>query len=175
VIQIMPIASIEPHLVVTLLDTAFGADRHQRTAYRIRQGADPDPDLSFAAVADSSLVGTIQCWPIALLDDDGISWPLTMVGPVAVRPDRQRDGIGRMLMLHMLQATDTHSAGKAMMLIGDPEYYGRFFGFSVERTGSWRVPGPIDQRRLLARGACVPATTGMLGPRLAIPKVTLAG
>jgi predicted N-acetyltransferase YhbS len=52
------------------------------------------------------------------------------------------------------------------MLIGDPEYYGRFFGFTAERTAAWRLPGPVDPRRLLSRGADIPATAGMLGPDL---------
>ena len=51
-----------------------------------------------------------------------------------------------------------------MMLIGDPEYYGRFFGFSAERTADWRLPGPVERHRLLARGPDVPALAGMLGP-----------
>ena len=53
------------------------------------------------------------------------------------------------------------------MLIGDPEYYGRFFGFSADRTSGWRVPGPVEQRRLLALGDAVPDGAGMLGPRVA--------
>ena len=52
------------------------------------------------------------------------------------------------------------------MLIGDPEYYGRFFGFSAEATAGWRLPGPVEARRLLARGPGVPAGTGAIGPRV---------
>ena len=51
-----------------------------------------------------------------------------------------------------------------MCLIGDPEYYGRFFGFDSARTGGWRLPGPVERRRLLARGPGVPAGEGDLGP-----------
>ena len=36
-------------------------------------------------------------------------------------------------------------------MIGDPEYYGRFWGFSDEHTGGWNLPGPFEPRRLLAR------------------------
>jgi predicted N-acetyltransferase YhbS len=53
------------------------------------------------------------------------------------------------------------------MLIGDPDYYGRFFGFSAERTARWNAPGPVERHRLLARGDAVPDASGMLGPRLA--------
>ena len=90
-----------------------------------------------------------------------------MVGPVAVRPDVQRGGHGRALMAHMLEAAET-KADSALMMIGDPEYYGRFFGFDADATGAWDLPGPFEARRLLARavnGHSLPTDAGMIGPR----------
>jgi predicted N-acetyltransferase YhbS len=51
-------------------------------------------------------------------------------------------------------------------MIGDPEYYGRFFGFSNEATGRWQLPGPFEQRRLLVRcdNPAVLPREGVLGP-----------
>ena len=164
-VQIVPIAGISAAEVEQLLDRAFGPDRHIRTAYRIRTGMAALPALSFAALDAGALVGTIQCWPIAFERDGGGSVPLVMVGPVAVDPARQQGGIGRTLTAQALAA-----AGEAtpLMLIGDPEYYGRFFGFSADRTAGWRVPGTVERRRLLARGAAVPDGPGMLGPRVPV-------
>ncbi|CAN5779601.1 N-acetyltransferase [soil metagenome] len=166
-IRIAPIAEVEPQAVEQLLDRAFGPDRHERTAYRIRAGMPAIPRLSFAAFEHDALVGTIQCWPILFDGDDGRDVPLVMVGPVAVEPARQRDGIGRDLMLCALNAAVATGEAESLMLIGDPEYYGRFFGFSADRTSGWRVPGPVEQRRLLALGDAVPDGAGMLGPRVA--------
>jgi predicted N-acetyltransferase YhbS len=166
-IRIVPIAEVEPQAVEQLLDHAFGTDRHGRTAYRIREGMPAVPRLSFAAFAGDALVGTIQCWPILFDGDDGRDVPMVMVGPVAVEPARQRDGIGRDLVLCALNAAVASGEAGALMLIGDPEYYGRFFGFSADRTGGWRVPGPVEQHRLLALGNAVPDGAGMLGPRIA--------
>jgi predicted N-acetyltransferase YhbS len=161
------LSDIEPQAVEDLLDAAFGADRFGRTAYRIRQGMDAIPRLSFAAVEDGALIGTIQCWPVAHRTADGAVTPLVMVGPVAVRPDLQRDGHGRVLMTHMLTAAEDGADG-ALMMIGDPEYYGRFFGFDADATAAWDLPGPFEQRRLLARavnGHDLPMGAGMIGPR----------
>ena len=166
-IAIVPLADIEPCAVDALLDRAFGADRHARTAYKVRGAATAIAGSSFAALDDGMLVGTIQCWPVALVTDGGGAVPLVMVGPVAVAPERQRDGIGRALMEHALAAEDDAATG--LMLIGDPEYYGRFFGFTAERTARWRLPGPVERHRLLARGPMVPDAAGALGPVLAIP------
>jgi predicted N-acetyltransferase YhbS len=145
-----PLAAIDPAAVEALLDRAFGTDRHGRTAYRLRAGCTALPGLSRGVMDGDALIATIQCWPVALERDAGGRAPMILVGPVAVAPERQRDGLGRRLMAEMLAAAGPEAP---LMLIGDPEYYGRFFGFTAERTGRWRLPGPFEARRLLARGA----------------------
>lgn len=168
-VRIVPIADVSADAVEQLLDRAFGKGRHGRTAYRIREGMAALPALSFAGIEDDTLVGTIQCWPIALDGDDGGQTPLIMLGPVAVEPLRQQGGIGRMLTTRAIEAADADPANPPMMLIGDPEYYGRFFGFTANHTAAWRAPGPVERHRLLARGSKVPCHAGMLGPRLKVP------
>ncbi|MGP7796051.1 GNAT family N-acetyltransferase [Sphingomonas sp. CLY1604] len=163
-IAFVPLSTVDGAAVEALLDRAFGTDRHARTAYKVRGAALPIPALSIAATHGDRLIGTIQCWPVRLMDDDGRSHPLVMIGPVAVDPDRQRDGIGRDLMTRMLAAAQAEGLDDRLMLIGDPEYYGRFFGFDAARTGAWRLPGPVERHRLLARGDAIPAVAGMLGP-----------
>jgi predicted N-acetyltransferase YhbS len=168
---IVPLLTIAPDLIEALLDRAFGPDRRARTAYRVREGLAPIPDLSFAAVeSDGGLIGTLQSWPVALAGDDGRSTPLIMVGPVAVEPGLQRGGVGRTLMHHAIAAAGASSLPGAdkLMLVGDPEYYTRFFGFTADRTGAWRLPGPWESRRLLARGD-VPAAAGMIEARQLVP------
>ena len=164
-ITLVPLDTINPTAVEMLLDAAFGPDRFTRTAYMIRGTGTPLAALSFAAIEDGALVGSIQCWPIALIAD-ARETPLVMVGPVAVAPTRQGDGIGRSLVEQVLAAA-ANGLDDALMLIGDPDYYGRFFGFSAARTSRWNAPGPVERHRLLARGDAVPDRTGMLGPRMA--------
>jgi predicted N-acetyltransferase YhbS len=166
--EFVPIAAVDPAAVEALLDRAFGRDRHGRTAYRLREGVDAIPGLSFAAVEEGTLIGTIQCWPVMLTGDDGRDHALVLVGPVAVEPSRQRSGLGKELMHQALDAALESGDDSAMMLIGDPEYYGRFFGFSADATAGWRLPGPVERHRLLARGMAVPAVAGSLGPRVAL-------
>lgn len=161
--DLLPLAAVPAADVEALLDAAFGTDRHGRTAYRVREGLSPIDGLSFAKVEGGRLVGAIQCWPVQLDGDEGAALPLVMVGPVAVAPDRQGSGIGNALMQRAIAA-----AGEdvPLMLVGDAPYYRRF-GFTAERTGGWRLPGPYDQARLLARGD-VPVRRGILAPRLSL-------
>ena len=155
-VALAPLSHADPDAVEALLDAAFGRDRFQRTAYRIREGTAAIADLSFAAFEDDRLVGSLQSWPVAVGDA-----PLVLVGPVAVAPDRQRSGIGRMLMERLIDVAPT----VPMTMIGDPEYYERFFGFDSDATSGWSVPGPVERRRLLARNADALPHVGKLGPR----------
>ncbi|HZF46699.1 MAG TPA: N-acetyltransferase, partial [Sphingomonadaceae bacterium] len=152
-LTLISLDAVDPALIEELLDRAFGPDRHGRTAYKVREGMDWLPGLSFAALdKDDHLVGTIQTWPVALTDPQGRAHPMLMVGPVAVVPERQGEGFGQALMLAMLGALDDR-APLPQVLIGDADYYGRFFGFSAAPTGGWTVPGPYEQDRLLVRAA----------------------
>ncbi|WP_374414332.1 GNAT family N-acetyltransferase [Novosphingobium colocasiae] len=165
---IIPLDNVDPAMVEDLLDRAFEPERHRRTAYKVRDGMDWLPALSFAALDSADLlVGTIQCWPVALTDEEGRAHPMIMVGPVAVLPERQNEGFGQALMSASLSCIDDR-APLPQVLIGDPEYYGRFWGFSNEGTGGWSLPGPFEQHRLLVRCAnrAVLPAAGVLGPWL---------
>lgn len=168
--SLIPLTAVPEAMIEELLDRVFGEDRHARTAYRIRAGMDWLSALSFAALdEDEMLVGTIQCYPVALTQATGRALPLIMVGPVAILPERQGEGFGQGLMAAMLDAETRLAADGQMpfaqVLIGDAEYYGRW-GFSAAMTGGWRCPGPYEAQRLLARGPALPAmpAEGMLGP-----------
>ena len=63
---LIPLADIDPALIEEVLDSAFGPDRFARTAYKVREGTDWLPGLSFAALDEGEhIAGTIQCWPVA--------------------------------------------------------------------------------------------------------------
>lgn len=164
--KIIPLADVEPALVEELLDRAFEPERRQRTAYKVREGTHWLEGLSFAALDENDLlVGTIQCWPVALTDPAGRAHPMIMVGPVAVLPEQQERGFGKALMAATLASIDPR-APLPLVMIGDPEYYERFWGFTSRHTSGWSLPGPWDPRRLLVRcdNPEVLPREGTLGP-----------
>ena len=155
--ELIPLNEVTPDKVEQLLDDAFGSNRFGRTAYLLRKRSKPIVPLSFAIIENGEPVGSIQCWPVRVGD-----FPIVLVGPVAVTPSLQGKGIGHQLMHAMLEAA-AKIGEPVMVMIGDPEYYGRF-GFSAEQTGGWSLPGPWDPRRQLAsnaKGVTLPET-GML-------------
>jgi predicted N-acetyltransferase YhbS len=132
-----------------LLDICFGPDRHQKTAYRFREGVDPVPELSYVVeyegVHESTgdVSATIRYWPV-LLPDDSAS---LLLGPIAVDPEKQSEGIGVNLMNFTLAQARALSY-PSVILVGDAPYYSRF-GFTREVTRGLELPGWVDLDRFL--------------------------
>ena len=125
-----------------LLDDAFGASRFEKTCERLREGRAAADGLSFVAMADGKLVGTLRFWHVEAGDRVGL-----MLGPLAVSTVHRSLGIGRAMIDHGL-----HRARKlghpAVILVGDAPYYGRF-GFDAGCVSGLALPGPVDRNRFL--------------------------
>jgi predicted N-acetyltransferase YhbS len=162
-IDIVAAQAVDLPEIDILLDARFGPARRKRTAYRLRDGMAALPALSFVARGGGVLVGSVQCWPIALSTTAGAMLPLTLLGPLVIAADREGRGIGSALMARVLEAADAVET-PPLLLIGDEPYYGRF-AFSATRTGEFILPGPVDRARLLLRGGEDLPALGWLGPR----------
>ena len=126
-----------------LLDLAYGPVRFEKPSQRLRAGRVPARSLSFVAVEDGRIVGTLRLWEVAT----GADRSALLLGPLAVDPAERRRGIGAALMRRALQ--DAARRGhRAVLLVGDSAYYGRF-GFSAGKTGALWLPGLADKSRLL--------------------------
>ena len=140
-----------------LLDEAFGAGRLAKTAERLREGRLPEAGLSFVACAGKRLVGTLRLWSISA----GPARHALLLGPLAVASDCRKCGIGGLLMRHAIGQAEQRGH-RAILLVGDAPYYGRF-GFSAEKTGALWLPGPYARDRLLARELVAGALDGAHG------------
>ncbi|WP_375787134.1 GNAT family N-acetyltransferase [Bradyrhizobium sp. Pha-3] len=128
----------------SLLDAAFGPGRFAKTSERLREGRKPARGLAFVARRGGHLVGTLRLWPVVT----GTGHACLLLGPLAVAEEARCLGIGATLMRQALQRA--HRLGhRAVILVGDAAYYSRF-GFSAEKTGMLRMPGPYERDRLLA-------------------------
>jgi len=121
---------------------AFGPGRFARTAYRLREGAAPLPDLCLTALVGTYLVGSVRIGPA-----EAAGGSLLVLGPLTVDPSFSDRGIGSALMQASLDAA--RSAGHGLVvLVGDAPYYRRF-GFDPVPPGRLVLPGPVDPARFL--------------------------
>lgn len=92
------------------------------------------PELDLVAVTQDKIAGVSVCLTSYIDGDDGLRREVLSLGPIAVRPDLQRLGIGKRLIEHTRQAAA--AAGyHAILLCGDPAYYGKVGFVPAERYG----------------------------------------
>ena len=124
---------------------AFARPAEARLVDELRESEAWLPELSMVAV-ESGVTGHVLCTRGHV---DGA--PVLALGPLTVRPDRQRAGVGSALMHAVLGAGD--ALGEPLVaLIGDPRYYGRFgfrLGGEYQITPSVADWLPVFQVRVL--------------------------
>jgi len=140
-----------------LLDEAFGYRRLRKSSQLLRTGRRPADELAFIATEGKRIVGTARLWDIVC----GTGQSALLLGPVAVAGNCRNRGIGSALVRHALAAA-RRRGHRAVVLVGDAPYYGRF-GFSTEKTGALRMPGPFERHRLLALELVPDALKGARG------------
>jgi len=131
--------------VEALYDLCFAPGREALSSYRLRDDVPPVTGLSqVARDPDGILGGAIRFWPVHI-NGAQARWDALLLGPVAVHPTRQGEGLGGSLIRDSLaQAQD--SGWARVMLVGDAPYYRRF-GF--ERLNGVEMPPPTNPDRVL--------------------------
>jgi predicted N-acetyltransferase YhbS len=143
--------------IESLLDQGFGADRRQKTVYRLREGVAPIANLRFAVFDGPKLVGSLRFWPIVI----GGRAPAILLGPLAVDPPRRGEGIGRALTRHGLDEA-ARLGHRLCVLVGDRPYY-EPFGFRSAPSAGLELPGWVDLDRFLVSELAPGALKGVGG------------
>jgi len=87
-----------------------------------------------AADKGGELVGYVLASPLRLDPEPTPGLKCYGIAPVAVVPERQRDGIGSQLMRHVIELARAEQVD-ALFLLGSPAYYPRF-GFAATHIGN---------------------------------------
>ena len=149
-------AEDEPR-IAALTEAGFGPGRYAKSAYRLREGVRAVTDLSFVAVENGILRGSVRFWPIKVGGND-----VLLLGPLAVDSTQRGRGIGISLMQAGIAAA-RDSGWRAILLVGDAPYYSRV-GFVKIPPGRLRFPGPVDASRLLGLALADGALEKLSGP-----------
>jgi predicted N-acetyltransferase YhbS len=130
--------------VEALYDLCFAPGREALSSYRLREGVAPVRDLCLVARDDLGILGgAIRFWPVRVGRHEAL-----LLGPVAVHPTRQGEGLGGTLIREGL-ARARADRWPRVLLVGDAPYYGRF-GF--ERLAGVEMPPPTNPARVLGYG-----------------------
>ncbi len=153
--QMRPETKADYWEVEALYDTCFAPGREALSSYRLRDGIPPVAGLSHVARdADGILAGAIRYWPIRIGAFDAL-----LLGPVAVHPTRQGEGLGGMLIEGSLSQA-VPLGWSRVMLVGDAPYYERF-GFTL--LEHIVMPPPTNPARVLGRALVEGAWDGIEG------------
>ncbi len=110
--------------VQTLNEAAFGQPAEARLVAALREQA--NPVISLVAEDEGAILGYILFSPVTLTGHPELK--IMGLAPMAVAPERQRQGIGSSLVRAGLDECRKLGFG-AVVVLGHPKYYPRF-GFS---------------------------------------------
>ena len=131
-------------------EAAFGRADEAALVDRLRSEGAALAEL--VACEGRDVVGHILFSPLPIIRPGGVL-AAAALAPLAVRPDRQRRGVGAALAREGIAAC--RKAGMAaIVVLGEPAYYGRF-GFRSELAEKLRAPfsGPAFMALELTPGA----------------------
>ncbi len=125
-----------------LLEAAFGGEGEARLVAALRPTHAWLPEFSVVAAENARVVAFALLSRVMVGSEEALA-----LGPVAVAPDRQRQGLGTAVVRDALRRA-TESRERLVLVLGDPAYYRRF-GFVPAApygiTSEWSSAGDAWQ------------------------------
>ena len=106
---------------------------------------DPDfvPELDLVMERDGALIGHVLYIRSKIVADDGREIPMMTFGAISIRPDLQRQGLGKYLLEFSMERVKELGVG-ALCIEGSIDFYGKP-GFVVAGTKGIRYHGEPEQ------------------------------
>lgn len=106
---------------------------------------DPDfvPELDLVMERDGQIIGHVLYMRARIVADDGREIPMMTFGPISIRLDLQRQGLGKHLLDYSMEIARELGVG-ALCIEGNIDFYGKS-GFIVAGTRGIRYHGEPEQ------------------------------
>ena len=131
--------------VESLLNLVFTPQRNKLGSYYFRKNVSRVEFLCKVIKNDyGHIIGSIRYWPVYIGKKE---FSCLLLGPLAVHPICQGEGIGAKLILNTLNLAEKYG-WERVILVGDESYYSRF-GFKKKLAKDLIFPKPVNQDRLL--------------------------
>src|SRR5690606_16069177 len=121
------VAAIEAVTIAAFLTAAHTSHTEQFIVRALRDSG--QLFASLVAESNGSVIGHVAVSPVSV-SDGSLGW--YGLGPISVVPERQKQGVGALLMEGALAAL-RDSGADGCVVLGEPNYYSRF-GFNAEPT-----------------------------------------
>lgn len=121
-IRVRPETFTDHEAVYHVNQQAFGRTDEADLVEQLRQ--DAHPHLSLVAEAGDTVIGHIFFSPVEIQSPECLV-SMMGLGPMAVLPERQQEGIGAQLVQEGLE-TCRRQGVEAVVVLGHPNYYPRF-------------------------------------------------
>ena len=151
-------------------DEAFGQPDESRIIDAIRE--DSKAAISLVAVDRKRIVGHILFTPVAIHSQGSVVRALGL-GPMAVAPGVQRQGIGSILVEAGLRES-ARQGWHAVVVLGHPEFYPRF-GFRPGATYGLRSDFDVPEDLFMVLELTAGALAGVAGAVRYLPQFGSAG
>lgn len=139
--EICPEAETDGYDVEALYDLCFAPGRTALSSYRLRDGVPRVSELSLVLRDEAGIVlAAIRYWPIRVAERR-----VLLLGPIAVHPIAQGEGLGGLLMRDSLTRA-CKMGWQRVLLVGDAPYYSRFGFFRLDHV---EMPPPTNPDRVL--------------------------
>lgn len=126
--------------VEALYDLCFAPGREALSSYRLRDDVAPVAPLCLLLRDTSGVAAAIRFWPVRVAKR-----AVLLLGPIAVHPTHQGEGLGAWLMRESLARARSEGWSR-VLLVGDAPYYSRF-GFT--KLDDVQMPPPTNPDRVL--------------------------
>lgn len=147
--------------IADVVAAAFGSAAEARLVEMIRASAEYVPVLALVAEREGEIVGHVMV-SHARLESGGDDRRIAMLSPLAVAPDRQRQGIGSALVRAAVALADERGE-PLVVLEGSPSYYGQL-GFEPSAQYGIELPlpswAPPEAGQMMRLASYDPTLTG---------------
>ena len=131
--------------VERLLDLVFTPKRRLLSSYQLRSSTNKVNNLCYLFKdKKNNIVASIRFWDIKIDSDRSRG---LLLGPLAVHPIYQSEGLGEKLVLNSLEQAFADN-WNWIVLVGDINYYSKY-GFSNDPTNGISIGDGLDNKRLL--------------------------
>lgn len=140
--------------IEALYDLCFAPGREALSSYRLRDDVDPVSPLCLLLRDQNGIAAAIRFWPVQVAGEK-----VLLLGPIAVHPTHQGEGLGGWLIRESLTRAQKQGWTR-VLLVGDAPYYSRF-GFT--RLDGVVMPPPTNPARVLGLALVPGAWDGVQG------------